>query len=60
MQIQSVKLFVLLYTLGHGVSPKPLISMFVNIIAWDKVSPRGGGSSPIFVRGCAKFRPSFR
>ena len=24
-----------LYTLGHNHSPKPLISMFVNITAWD-------------------------
>ncbi len=27
--------FFSIHTLGHGVSPKPLISMFVNIIAWD-------------------------
>ncbi len=30
----SVNLWVV-YTLGHGISPKPLISMFVNSIAWD-------------------------
>ena len=35
VQFASAHSLLNMYTLGHGISPKPLISMFINIIAWD-------------------------